>query len=99
MLGWIENRTAPKDDNRCNNVAVCLEGDLVKVTVEGESKFVSGSNLIVKVRKQVDKWCRRTCFGTLCLGQGTRPNNCGQDRTKLNIWGMKKSKSVLEKWA
>ena len=39
-----------------------------------------------------------TNLGTRCLGHGTNPNNCGHDRTKLNIWGKKNKSNVFEKW-
>ena len=37
-----------------------------------------------------------THLGTRCRGQGTSPNSCGHDRTKLKIWGRKKRSNVLE---
>jgi hypothetical protein len=41
--------------------------------------------------------CNLAHRGNRCLGHGTRPNNCGQLRRKLNICGMKNSSRVLEK--
>jgi len=51
--------------------------------------------------KTVLEGCSRLVFasylGNLWRGQGTRPNNCGHERTKLNICGIKNKRSVLEK--
>lgn len=40
----------------------------------------------------------RSIFGNRWRGHGITLNNCGNEYRKLNIWGMKSSKSVLLKW-
>ena len=52
----MESRTSPKYDSKRSIIVVCLEGGLEKVAVDGESKFVSGSYLILYIKKSETEW-------------------------------------------
>ncbi len=63
---------------------------------DGLSLFKSGFNLNEYIFTILqNKWFY---LGKRCLGHGIKWNNCGTDRRKLMIWGMKKSNIVLLKW-
>lgn len=99
VFGCTVSSVSPSVDSvRRTKAEIFDGGPSSNIVFEGCKRLVFGSNL----------WCawatalqvRGSAYlGTLCRGQGTSPNSCGQESRKLKICGMKNSSKVFEKCA
>lgn len=102
VFGCNVSSVSPNSENKWRTNVVSLEGGVGKSAFDGCKRWVFASNLVCKKMQNVLAGCYEknnhpAYLGTLCRGHGTSPNNCGQDKRKLKIWGIKKSNSVFEK--
>ena len=100
VVGCVVSCVSRRTDNVFRVNVARRDGGRGKSVVEGTRRALEGSRLAGCPRSAPEHRgsAAGAHRGSRCLGQGTSPKSCGQLSKKLKICGMKKSRSVLEKW-